>query len=85
VDGATGLRHATGMRSPRVHAVLDLVAEMNEHERIELRDELDGALCMPEEWTRTWSDELTLRIAEVERDEARLLTEEELFADDERP
>jgi len=72
------------MHSPRVHAVLDLVAEMNEHERVELRDELDGAPCTPEEWARTWSDELVRRIAEVERDETRLLTEEEFFADDER-
>ena len=71
------------MGSLRVRAVLDLVAEMNENERVELRDELDGALCTPVEWERTWNDELVRRMAEVERGEARLLTEDELFAEDE--
>ena len=71
------------MHSPRVRAVLDLVAEMNEHERVELRDELDGALCTPDEWGPSWSNELMRRITEVERGEARLLTEEEFFAEDE--
>ncbi len=71
------------MHSSRVRAVLDLVAEMNEHERVELRDELDGALCTPDEWGRSWNNELTRRITEVERGEARLLTEEEFFAEDE--
>jgi hypothetical protein len=70
------------MHSERVHAVLNLVAEMSDHERIELQDELYGALCTPAEWDRAWNDELTLRAAEVERGDAQLLTEEEFFADD---
>ena len=71
------------MHSPRVRAVLDLVAEMNEDECVELRDELDGVLFTSDEWRRTWDDELARRITEVERGEAKLLTEEEFFADDE--
>jgi hypothetical protein len=70
------------MHSPRVRAILDLITETNEHERVELRDELDGALCTPDERGRTWNNELTRRITEFERGEAKLLTEE-LFAEDE--
>jgi Putative addiction module component len=73
------------MRSPRVRAVLELVAELSADERGELREELDGALCVPDEWDRAWNDELTHRIMEIERGEAKLLTEEELFADDALP
>ncbi|AUX43215.1 uncharacterized protein SOCE26_046590 [Sorangium cellulosum] len=63
---------------------MELIAELSEDERSELRDRLDGALCVPEEWDRAWRDELVRRVAQVEHGETRLLTEEEFFADDER-
>ncbi|HWL84478.1 MAG TPA: addiction module protein [Polyangiaceae bacterium] len=68
--------------SPRVHAVLNLVAQMTNEERNELHDELER--CSPEEWSTAWNDELADRMAQVERGEVQLLTRDELFADEPR-
>jgi hypothetical protein len=66
--------------SPRVRAVLDLVSEMTEDERAELRKKLDGDDLDESEWTAEWNDELARRMSQIERGEVRLLTEEELFS-----
>jgi hypothetical protein len=70
--------------SPRVRAVLEIVSEMTEDERNELRhelgtpaDRLDGAA-----WTVAWNDELSRRLTQIERGDVQLLTEEELFANE---
>jgi hypothetical protein len=66
------------MPSPRVRAVLDLVSEMTDEERTELRDELEGST---EEWSTAWTVELERRMAQIELGEVKLLTREEFFAD----
>jgi hypothetical protein len=66
--------------SPRVRAALELIFEMDEHERAELRQELEGA-SSSEEWKRVWNDELAHRIEQIERGQVKLLSEEEFFAD----
>jgi hypothetical protein len=48
----------------------------------ELRAELEGDGCTPEQWGAAWNDELVRRMAQIERGEAQLQTEEEFFADD---
>jgi hypothetical protein len=64
--------------SSRVRAILQLVAELDEAERDELRDELDVAETLsPTEWEHAWNDELSNRIEQIERGEAKLLTKEE--------
>jgi hypothetical protein len=68
--------------SPRVRAVLDLVAEMSPEERAELRLELGDDEANQEEWTAAWNDELSNRMAQVERGEVKLLTREEFWNDD---
>lgn len=70
-------------RSPKVRAVLELIAEMSDDERGQLRETLSSAVAAPADWDAAWNDELGRRIAQVERGEARLLTEEEFFADEE--
>jgi hypothetical protein len=71
------------MASPRVRAVLDIVAEMTADERAELRDELEGS---SEEWASAWTAELERRMQQIERGEVKLLTREQFFAatDDKR-
>ncbi len=66
------------MSSPRVRAVLELVSEMTDEERAELRDELEGST---EEWSAAWTVELERRMAQIEQGEVKLLTREEFFAD----
>ena len=85
LDERAHRRHATGMaaQSPKVRAVLELIAEMSDDERGQLRETLSKAIAAPAEWHAAWNDELGRRIAQVERGEARLLTEEEFFADEE--
>ncbi len=70
--------------SPRVRAVLDIVSEMTEAERDELRDELGAPVDGLDEttWKAAWNDELSRRMTQIERGEVRLLTEEELFANE---
>ena len=68
--------------SPRVRAVLELVSEMTEDERLELREELGTDELDEKEWTAKWNDELAHRMAQVERGDVKLLTEEEFFAND---
>jgi hypothetical protein len=60
-----------------------IVSEMTEDERDELRAELEGDGCTSDEWTAAWNDDLARRMAQIERGEAQLQTEEEFFADDE--
>jgi hypothetical protein len=68
--------------SPRVRAVLELVSEMTEDERRELREKLGGDELDEKEWTTAWNDELAHRMTQIERGEVKLLTEEEFFAND---
>jgi hypothetical protein len=77
LDIGAAVTHASPMPSPRVRAVLNLVSEMTDDERTELRDELDGTT---EQWESEWSDELQRRMAQIERGEVKLLTREEFFA-----
>jgi hypothetical protein len=85
LDENTSGMHATGMaaQSPKVRAVLELIAEMSDEERGQLRETLSRAVATPADWDAAWNDELGRRIAQVERGEARLLNEEEFFADEE--
>jgi hypothetical protein len=85
LDDRAHRSHATGVaaQSPKVRAVLELLAEMSDEERGQLRETLSNAIAAPAEWDAAWNDELGRRITEVERGEARLLTEEEFFADEE--
>jgi hypothetical protein len=69
--------------SPRVRAVLELVSEMTEDERVELREKLGGDELDEKEWTVAWNDELANRMGQIERGEVKLLTREEFWADDE--
>jgi hypothetical protein len=68
------------MTSPRVRAVVELLDEMNQDERKELRTALEGA-CSPGEWKRAWNDELAHRIAQVEGGEAELVDGDEVLAE----
>jgi len=68
--------------SPRVRAVLDLVSELTEDERSELRAKLGGDELEETEWTAAWNDELSQRMAQIERGDVKLLTREEFWADD---
>jgi hypothetical protein len=68
--------------SPRVRAVLELVSEMTEDERAELREKLGGEELDEADWTAAWNDELAKRMSQIERGEVHLLTEEEFFAND---
>jgi hypothetical protein len=68
--------------SPRVRAVLDLVSELSEEERAELRGKLEGDQVDESEWTAAWNDELARRMVQIERGETHLLTEEEFFSGD---
>jgi hypothetical protein len=68
--------------SPRVQAVLDMVSELTEEERAELRAKLDGVELDEAEWIAAWNDELSQRMAQIERGEVKLLTREEFWADD---
>jgi len=69
------------MASPRVVAVLEIVAQMADDERAELLTELDR--CTPEEWSNAWNDELVRRVTQIEHGEMELMTREQFFADDE--
>ncbi|MGD0527599.1 MAG: hypothetical protein ABSE49_20865 [Polyangiaceae bacterium] len=84
LDAPALRRHAVKM-SPRVRAVLEIVSEMTEDERNELRHELGTPAEGLDEatWTATWNRELSRRLGQIERGEVQLLTEEELFANDE--
>ena len=66
------------MSSLRVQAILGLVAELDDDERAELHDELNGDYT--EEWKREWTGELGRRAAEIERGEAELLTKEQFLS-----
>jgi hypothetical protein len=68
--------------SPRVRAVLELVSEMTAEERAELRNKL-GSHVGEAEWTASWNDALSSRMAQIERGDVELLTEEEFFDDGE--
>jgi hypothetical protein len=58
---------------------------MNDEERRELRAELEElGECTSEEWASAWSQELGRRMAQIERGEVKLLTEEEFFSDDDK-
>ena len=81
LDAAALQSHARSM-SPRVRAVLDLVSELTEDERSELRAKLGGDELDETEWTAAWNDELSHRMAQIERGEVKLLTREEFWADD---
>jgi hypothetical protein len=63
--------------SVRVRAILQLVSELSEAEREELRDELDAELT-PEQWKSTWDDELSRRIAQIEGGEVECATLDEV-------
>ena len=69
-------------QSPKVRAVLELIAEMSDEEHGQLRETLSRAVASPADWDAAWNDELGKRIAQVERGGARLLTEDEFFADE---
>jgi hypothetical protein len=68
------------MTSPRVRAVIELLDEMDQEERTELRQELEGA-SSPNEWKRAWNDELARRIAQIEAGEVELVDGGEVLAD----
>lgn len=68
------------MTSPRVQAVIELLDEMNEDERKELRNELEGA-CSPSEWKHAWNDELSVRIAQIEAGDVELVDGDKVLAD----
>ena len=69
--------------SPRVRAVLELVSEMTDDERAELSAKLGGDDLDEKEWASAWNGELAHRMTQIERGEVKLLTREELWADDE--
>jgi hypothetical protein len=70
------------MKSARVRAVLELVSELSESERNELRAELDGALpSSPEEWEGAWNNELSRRIAQIEGGDVELVDGADIMAD----
>ncbi|MGD0680229.1 MAG: hypothetical protein ABSC94_33040 [Polyangiaceae bacterium] len=64
--------------SSRVRAILQLVSELDEAERDELRDELDITETLNHaQWEHAWNGELSNRIEQIERGEAKLLTKDE--------
>lgn len=71
------------MLSVRVRAVLDLVEDLSDDERSELRERLDGVLgaASAREWDRAWSDELSGRIAQIEGGEVELVDGDAVLAD----
>jgi hypothetical protein len=68
------------MKSPRVRAVVELLEEMDEEERKELRNELEG-VCGPSEWKRAWHDELARRIAQIEEESVQLVDGDDVLAE----
>jgi hypothetical protein len=68
------------MPSPRVRAVIELLDEMNDEERKELRNELEG-VCSPTEWKRAWNDELARRIAQIEAGDVELVDGDDVLAE----
>ena len=69
-----------GMMSPRVRPVIELLDEMNDEERKELRSELEGVIS-PSEWKRAWNDELAHRLAQVEAGEVELVDGDDVLAE----
>jgi hypothetical protein len=65
---------------PRVRTVIDLLEQMSEEERRELRSQLEG-VCSPTEWKRAWNDELARRIGQIEGGEVELADGDEVLAD----
>jgi putative addiction module component (TIGR02574 family) len=63
--------------SGRVRAILQLVSELSEAEREELRDELDAEVT-PEQWNSAWDDELSRRMAQIEGGEVQYATLDEV-------
>ena len=63
--------------SERVRTILDLVSELSEAEREELRDELDADLT-PEQWKSAWDEELSRRILQIEDGEVQCATLDEV-------
>jgi hypothetical protein len=63
--------------SERVRTILDLVSELSEAEREELRDELDADLT-PEQWKFAWDEELSRRILQIEDGEVQCATLDEV-------
>ncbi len=55
---------------------------MTAEERAELRNKL-GSHVGEAEWTASWNDALSSRMAQIERGDVELLTEEEFFDDGE--
>jgi hypothetical protein len=53
---------------------------MTEDERAELGKKLGGDDLDESEWTAQWNDEFARRMSQIEGGEARLLTEEEFFS-----
>ena len=43
--------------------MLELIAEMSDEERGQLRETLSNAIAAPAEWDAAWNDELGRRIA----------------------
>jgi antitoxin component of MazEF toxin-antitoxin module len=80
LDVSTEGSQAIGMPSPRVRAVIELLDEMNEEERKELRTELESERT-PSEWKRAWNDDLARRIAQIEANELELVDGDEVLAD----
>ena len=68
------------MMSPRVRAVLELLEEMSETEREELRTELNG-VPSPTEWKQAWNDELARRIHDIENGAVELVDGDDVLAD----
>jgi hypothetical protein len=68
--------------SPRVRAVLEIVSEMSDDERAELREKLSGEVLGEKEWSAAWSVDLSRRMGQIERGEVELLTREEFWTDD---
>jgi hypothetical protein len=72
-----GPRFSLMASSARVRAILDLVSELSEAEREELRDELDADLT-PEQWKSAWDEELLRRIIQVAGGEVQCATLDEV-------
>ncbi len=65
------------MTSPRVRAVIELLEEMSDDEREELRNELEGSTG----WTRAWNQELARRLVEIESGQVQLVDGDEFLAE----
>jgi hypothetical protein len=63
--------------SGRVRAILQLVSELSEAEREELRDELDAEVT-PEQWKSGWDDELSRPMAQIEGGDVQCATLDEV-------